>query len=275
MYSDRLIQNRPGYYFAGWYIDPACTKRVNPGWKPESPFTLYDKWIPIPYAITYRLNGGTNTRRNPRFVTIEAGIKKLYPATKPGYSFGGWYYNGQKMDFLPEGIHEPIELEARFYRPRKVEFYLTPGSLWKSAYSNETGQIEPFEVPKVEGYRFRGWYRDLSYQKGYDFEEIVDRDLKLYARWSKETYQIYYDLDGGYFESRPFYSYQISSVARLLPVPKKEGYKFEYWSDEQGRISSILRSNTTGDHLFTAHWKADEPELHFASLPYWNEDDPY
>ncbi|WP_300963456.1 InlB B-repeat-containing protein, partial [Faecalibaculum rodentium] len=85
---------RPGYQFAGWYVDEARTKRINPGGKLPSAITLYDKWIPILYPVSYDMNGGTNSRKNPQFISVESGVISLHPARKPGYRFDSWILEG-------------------------------------------------------------------------------------------------------------------------------------------------------------------------------------
>lgn len=56
---------REGYQFIGWYIDPQYTKRINPGGKLPGAVTLYDKWVPIIYPVRYQCNGGINCAGTP------------------------------------------------------------------------------------------------------------------------------------------------------------------------------------------------------------------
>ncbi|WP_304967933.1 InlB B-repeat-containing protein [Ileibacterium valens] len=77
---------RTGYRFDGWFVDEARTKRINPGGKLPGSVTLYDKWIPITYSVTYDLGGGQNSEKNPQFITIESGLKKLYPSIRTEWS---------------------------------------------------------------------------------------------------------------------------------------------------------------------------------------------
>ena len=74
------MQERKGYTFDGWYIDPEFTKRLNPGGILPHELTLYDKWSLIEYDITYDLDGGINSENNPKTVNIESGVLPLYPA---------------------------------------------------------------------------------------------------------------------------------------------------------------------------------------------------
>ncbi|MBR5390568.1 MAG: S-layer homology domain-containing protein [Clostridia bacterium] len=49
---------------------------------------------PIPYDITYELNGGTNNENNPKTYTVEDTIPLAAPE-RSGYTFGGWYDNAE------------------------------------------------------------------------------------------------------------------------------------------------------------------------------------
>ena len=60
------------------------------------------------------------------------------------------------------------------------------------------GTERALENPIKKGYLFKGWYLDSKFKK--QFEQIqadTTGNIKLYAKWSKETYPINYALDGG------------------------------------------------------------------------------
>ncbi len=85
---------KTGYTFAGWYSDAALTTLVgngNAAYYPTADITLYAKWTPTNYTITYSLNGGTNNADNPSTYTIESATITLADPTKTGYDFEGWH----------------------------------------------------------------------------------------------------------------------------------------------------------------------------------------
>ena len=82
-----------GYDLAGWFFDETtlldevlATDAV----KIEANTTVYPKYVPIEYDITYNLNGGTNNEGNPATYTILDAVAFLDP-TKDGYTFDGWF----------------------------------------------------------------------------------------------------------------------------------------------------------------------------------------
>ena len=46
---------KEGYQFEGWYVDPECTKKVNPGGILPRVTQFYQHWIPVWYPIEYDL----------------------------------------------------------------------------------------------------------------------------------------------------------------------------------------------------------------------------
>ena len=57
----------------------------------EAATTLYAKWTPVNYTITYHLNDGTNPGGVPTGFTIESAAITLPTPTREGYNFMGWY----------------------------------------------------------------------------------------------------------------------------------------------------------------------------------------
>ncbi len=83
-----------GYTFGGWYTNQECTGSA---WNFSSntvseDITLYAKWTPTDYTITYtNMTGATNHASNPSTYTIESAAITLQDPKKTGYLFDGWY----------------------------------------------------------------------------------------------------------------------------------------------------------------------------------------
>lgn len=78
-----------GYTFGGWFSDEACTL----SWSFMTPVTenktLYAKWVPVPYTVSFTTGSGTAIASQ----TVNYGSTATQPAapTWAGYTFGGWY----------------------------------------------------------------------------------------------------------------------------------------------------------------------------------------
>lgn len=88
--SEPTAPTATGYTFGGWYKEAVCTN----AWKfstdvVNDAVTLYAKWTPTPYTISYTLNGGSEIT-NPTSYTIESATITLNNPTRNGYTFAGW-----------------------------------------------------------------------------------------------------------------------------------------------------------------------------------------
>ena len=124
---------RTGYTFDGWYFNPSFTGSKVTGWNPgtyENDISLYAKWTPIIYTITYNLNEGTLENSNPASYTIETDTIILNNPTKTGHTFDGWYNGTTKITSIPKGSTGSITLTAKFtIITYTVNFYNDDGSL--------------------------------------------------------------------------------------------------------------------------------------------------
>jgi uncharacterized repeat protein (TIGR02543 family) len=84
---------KEGFTFEGWY---AAGDFSGSPWNfavdtVTGDSTLYAKWTPMVYIVTYNLNGGTNHGDNPANYTIESSDLTLENPAKMDAAFGGWY----------------------------------------------------------------------------------------------------------------------------------------------------------------------------------------
>lgn len=251
------IPNRPGWEFAGWYIDEACTKRLNPGGKIPEALQLYPKWIPIVYPVIYDLNGGVNSPYNPQSVSALSGILKLYPASCEGRQFAGWYWKGKRIEYLPEDIEEPVHLQAHFRQPAIVHFHTGAGSRISPVSVQSDGRLETMPVPVRIGYTFTGWYADAACRQRIETDHVFEEDSLLYAGWQLTQFPIEFDLDGGELPEIPPAMYTVASPTLVLPVPHKEGYRFLGWQSGRTMPVLVLRKGTIGPQHFKAVWQKE------------------
>ena len=87
--------SRSGYLFEGWYTNESCTELF---WQdgneyplmPSNDLTLYAKWTPNSYTITFDANEGTVETKTITVMCNEA-IGELPEASRDYYSFEGWF----------------------------------------------------------------------------------------------------------------------------------------------------------------------------------------
>ena len=103
--GDTVVLSAPvkeNYFFKGWYTDSSFTNQITEIKDKAENITLYAKWVPIAsYDITYELNGGTNSAKNPdTYKTGETVI--LACPEKADYMFAGWFTEPDFKNFVTE-----------------------------------------------------------------------------------------------------------------------------------------------------------------------------
>ena len=90
-----------------------------------------------------------------------------------------------------------------------------------------------------------------------------------YCGWTKKeleyasVYRLQYNLNGGDGDATANYSdanYRQNESVTLAAAPTREGYEFAGWLSQNGKLYKPGRELVlTGDEVFTAQWKKDEP----------------
>ena len=185
---------KPGYTFAGWYkaedFTGGAVTKITQG--STGDITLYAKWEPVNYTITYELDGGTNAPENPAGYNVETETITLKAPVKTGYTFGGWYkaedFTGNAVTEIAQGSTGNITLYAKW----KLESYTityeldggTNASENPASYNVETETIT-LKDPTKDGFAFTGWFEspDFSTTKVKEITQGSTGDKTLYARW--------------------------------------------------------------------------------------------
>ena len=136
--------------------------------------------------------------------------KLLFEKPPTGYTFAGWYYEGEKVDFdtiVPNKA--TITLNAHWIADeytlidpfKSYNIYLDPngGTCEISKLIVRNGEIfgALLAEPAREGYVFDGWYTepDGGIEVELDSSCVVTSDMTLYAHWKVEVYTIAFHVD--------------------------------------------------------------------------------
>lgn len=147
---------KTGYTFAGWKEGNTIAK----GSTGNKTFTA--QWTPIPYTITYALNGGTNSSANPSSYTIESADITLSAPTRAGYTFKGWTgSNGttaQTSVTIAAGSTGAKNYTANWTANTNTKYTVIhqqeqlDGTYTTVATENLTGTTDTTVTPAVKGY---------------------------------------------------------------------------------------------------------------------------
>lgn len=176
---------KTGYTFLGWY--DSSNNQLTSSSELNSDITVYAKFKPINYNINYDVNGGTHD--NTTEYTIEDEIN-LTEASKEGYTFNGWYQDGNKVTSINKGTTNNINLEAKY---ELIEYNINYNNTYgltndnnPTSYSIESGIIHFYDLPDRAGFTFKGWSynNELSKTTELDSTKIKD-DITLTAMWEE------------------------------------------------------------------------------------------
>ncbi|MCM0626914.1 InlB B-repeat-containing protein, partial [Lysinibacillus sp. OL1_EC] len=177
---------KAGHTFGGWYTSTTYTTPYDFNSAITKHTTIYAKWIPITYTVSFDVNGGSAVSNQ----TVEHGKKASQPAQKPtkaGYIFGGWYTSNAyttSYDFN-SAITESTTIYAKWNPVMYTVSFDVDGG---SAISNQTVEhgkkaSQPTIEPTKAGYTFVGWYTNNAYTTPFKFDTAITASTVIYAKW--------------------------------------------------------------------------------------------
>ena len=134
---------KTGYSFEGWHSDESLQTRVYTVISSGETVTLYAKFAPVTYTITYDYSGGEGVE-NPSTYTVESEDIILNAASKTGFEFVGWFDGEEKIEVIKKGSFGDISLVAKWLE--KSPFVVENGVV--KAYSGDEKHVV---VPETVG----------------------------------------------------------------------------------------------------------------------------
>ncbi len=279
------IPSRTGYTFAGWYLDLAdetYSSGAQFSWDYASDGDFVAQWNPIEYTVSYDVNGGTS-------ITVDNIYKKAvfgstYAITpevpsRTGYIFTGWKLNDDQIYTPGSQVFWQTASNSTFVAQwEKAQYTVTFDPVVSDATVDpQTKQVKfdsqygTLTTATRTGYT-ASWYSNPNYTDSSlvtatSIVKIPDNHT-LYAKWTANNYEIYYNLDGGAVTGTNPLSYTIESKAITLLNPAKTGYNFLGWSGTDISSSSYSSSVTIpagsiGDRSYTAHWSISGYQINY------------
>ena len=258
------------YYFNGWYDNAEFTgtpiTEITIKEVPETGNSMifYAKWTknePDKYMVTFKNADGTVLQSGD----VEKDTMPVYAGATPTkeqddrytYVFDKW---------VPEltSVTGPATYKATYTstsRVYQVTLNVNDGTIGENVTDYKYGTAVTLPVPTKNGYKFEGWYDNAEFT-GVTVTEIsaaATGDKTYYAKWEAEQYIITFNTDGGAFVEKPISSYIYGTTA-TLPVPTKNGYKFEGWYDNAeftGTALTEISDRAIGDKVFYAKWRKE------------------
>ena len=220
--------------------------------------TIAHNWV-----VTFDPNGGTPV---PLAQEVEYG----HTATKPveptlkGYTFDGWYLDGEEEPFdFGTTITSDITLTAKWEINKYTVTFDSYGGSKVDPQVVEYGLYaqEP-EEPTLKGFTFAYWYLDDE-NEAYDFENTpVTADITLTAKWEINKYTVTFDSYGGSKVDPQVVEYGL--YAQEPEEPTLKGFTFAYWYlDDENEAYDFENTPVTADITLTAKWNINKYTVAF------------
>ncbi|MBD5508843.1 MAG: leucine-rich repeat protein [Lachnospiraceae bacterium] len=262
--NNNFVEEFPTYleqYFKDTSEVEISNGRTVPSIPIESDTVLYAVYEPSKYEVSFDSNGGSTVP--PQTINHGDKAKKPVDPTKKGYNLVGWFTEDDtEFDF-----DTPIKDNTKLIAKWEVKKYTvsfdsgTDDNIPDQEVEHGKTVDKPTE-PKKEGAKFKGWFKEDDPDTPYDFDEPVEKEIKLVAKWEKEKYQVTFDSNGG--SSVPSQTIEHGDKAKKPVDPTKEGYQLKCWLTEDGKefdfdtpIKSALK--------LTAEWEIKKYKVSFDS----------
>ncbi len=255
------------YTFSGWYWNGKKVTSIPAG--NIGDIELVARWTPVSYSLTYQnTKGATNT--NPAAYTVEDMII-LQDIRADGYTFDGWYYNGEKVTAIPAGSYGSKTLTAKWTAITYSITYQDEKNLGHNGPDTYTVESNTIQLPTLSaaGYTFDGWYNGNTKVTSIKAGSIGD--LVLTAKWTPITYTITYQDTKDQTNNNPT-SYTIEDGIVLQDLPAngyRLGYIFEGWYSGDEKVTEI-QAGSQGNLVLKAKWS-----LYTYTIKWSNTKDAY
>ncbi len=240
---------KDGYEFDAWIITDELGNRLSLGeWRDlpvGSTVTFTATWIRLPINIMYA-GADSGEHDNPTQYSESDGVKLLTPASRPWYTFDGWY--------LDSSFTKPIATLEASLADNTVIYAKWSLAKYRAYYYDISGAVASFEFDVNN----KSWLappitqRD-GYSAKWEFTPIRPNDLHIYAEYTPIEYAIIYNGIDASNENKNPTVYTVESAGASLEKPKRNGYEFTGWRFNGSPVNTIP-TGVTGNIELDATW---------------------
>lgn len=233
----------------------------------------------LSYTITYKLNGGTNSGKNPKTYKKSSDTILFKKPTQKGYTFAGWYKNAaftEKRAKIAFGSTGNVTVYAKWTPNKYTIKYNANGGT--GTMKNQAGCTynKKFRfsanVFQRTNYIFIGWNtrkdgKGTSYKNKAEAKNLTAKNgavINLYAQWKRRTYSIAFKANGGTGKMASL-SCKAGNAYKLTKNKfNRKGYTFEGWNTKASgkgksykNLQSVknLTNKDNGTVTLYAQWK--------------------
>ena len=260
---------KKGYNFSSWHLNEDTSDKglssvpFLESSKEEMSITVYAKWTPEKYSISYELNGGDKLADGAvDSYTIESVTFNLPEPTKKDNAFKGWYSNkdfsGNRIEKIVSGSTGDKTFYAKWLQAYYITCHWYDGIVEKYSYTKEDKEYSFPSDKERRGYVLAGWLDNPNGTGTPVMSISVDKitSTDYYAKWNLVNYKITYNLNGGTNPDGIKQTYTIEDNDIKLPSPTRDGGTFASWFTDSNFSQPIttISKGTTGDKTLYAKW---------------------
>ncbi len=275
--------SRTGYTFTGWNTEQGgrtgTRYAAKASYTIKGNVTLYARWSPISYTITFDGNEATSTVPDPETGDYDTSITLPPAPSRTGYTFTGWNTEqggrtgtryAAKASYTIKGN---VTLYAR-WSPISYTITFDGNEATSTVPDPETGDYDTSitlpPAPSRTGYTFTGWNTEQGGRTGTRYAAKASYTIKgnatLYAQWTLASYTITFEGNGEGASTTPSITGNYNTVINLLAAPSRTGYTFTGWNTEQvgtkdGKVGASY--TITGNATLYAQWTAKSYTITF------------
>ena len=258
--------NKAGYKFLGWKDKDTGDEVGKIPTNATGIKNVVAQWAKK-YTVTFNANGGTETSET-RTVTYGNPYGELPTLTREGYTFEGWFTAENGGTQVTAVTTVTTAADHMLYAHWTANEYtvtfnanggtVTPAEM-KVRHGDAYGKLP---TPTLDGYTFDGWYNDNGMQV--KPEDVVTASHTLYAYWTRISYEVKFDANGGIGTCKPINVFHGDTYGTFPPEPTLEGYEFAGWFTEKDGGTQVTKDTVvTASHTLYAHWTANEYTVTF------------
>lgn len=180
------VPTREYYAFCGWFENPDLSGEAIENFATNKDVTLYAKWAPIEYTVTFESNGGDAVKSI--IYTVESQDFALQIPQKDFYLFEGWMDDaGNMVEKIDCSNPKDVSLTAQWSAIEYTITYVLNGGTNgenPTIYTVESEDIV-LVAPTKDGFVFDGWF--LNDDKTERIAKGSHGNLTLVARWTEEV----------------------------------------------------------------------------------------
>ncbi|MBO5224448.1 MAG: InlB B-repeat-containing protein [Clostridia bacterium] len=227
-YNEPEIPTVDGYIFGGWYSDIEMVTPFDFTQKIKKETYIYVKWYKNPtITFVHSVDGCTMLKDSVVYNGVYS--QPIMPEVE-GYSFGGYYANEemtQAYDFT-KNITKDQTIYVKWNKDVAVNFVSNIDNevISQTTVKYNTAVSKPDQDPKIEGYDFKGYYKDAKLTQVYDFNTKLTYDTEIYVKYDIKSFTVKFNTNGGTVVADQKIEYNSKATE---PTVTKTGSSLEGW----------------------------------------------